>query len=130
MVGLGDVDETGVLTAKRIILLPTPISDPKTYLWGQIISMSDKLVTLKDKSGKSIAVSISNQSQVKVLDFVILTGNMNKNEIFGSEFVYVIPQGGIIKPKKVATPSATPKQPVKTASPSATPKTSPRPLTH
>lgn len=126
---LGDVDEIGVLTAKRII--PVNASEPKTYLWGQIIAISDKLVTLKDKGGKNVAVSISNQSSMKVSDFVILTGNFGKNDIFKAEFVYIIPQGGIIKPKKIATPSATPtKKPTQTASPSATPKTpksSPKP---
>lgn len=118
---LGDVDETGVLTAKKVILLPTPDSQLKTFLWGQTISSSGKLFTLKDKGSKNIAISLPNLSLVKVSDFVILTGSMGKNDIFDTEFVYVIPQGGILKPKKIATPSA------KIASPSATPKTSVKP---
>lgn len=119
LAGLGDVDETGVLIAKKIILLPTPNSELKTFLWGQIIAVSDKLVTLKDKNSKSIAISLPKLSTVKTLDFVILTGQMGKNEIFNSEFVYVIPQGGILKSKKVATPSAQPaSSSAKTASPS------------
>ncbi|MBI2086088.1 hypothetical protein HYT74_01980 [Candidatus Daviesbacteria bacterium] len=103
---LGDIDETGVLTAKKIIILSTPNHKLKTYLWGQIVSISDELVTLKDKDFKNNAASIPNSSQVKLNDFVILTGTKNKNDIFDAGFVYVIPQGGIIKPKKVATPSA------------------------
>ena len=110
---LGDIDETGVLTAKRIILLPTQNSEPKTYLWGQIIAISDNLATLKSKEGKSIAVSLN--SNVNVNQFVILTGNMGKNDIFKASFVYIIPQGGILKSKKIASPSATPKS----ATPSA-----------
>lgn len=96
---LGDVDETEVLTAKKIILLPTPNSELKTYLWGQVISISDKLLTLKDKDFKNISATLPSSSAVKLNDFVILTGNMNKNNIFKAEFVHVIPQGGIIKPK-------------------------------
>lgn len=115
LVGLGDVDETGVLTAKKLILLPQPSAEQKTYLWGQAISISDKLVTLKDRDLKNMAVSLPPSSNVKLNDFVILTGNKTKNDIFEVEFVYVIPQGGIIKLKKVATPSA------KEATPSAKP---------
>lgn len=113
---LGDIDETAVLTARKVILLPTPSDNTKIFLWGQIISISDKLVTLKDRNLKNVAVSLPSSSNVKLNDFVILTGKYNKNEIFNAEFVYVIPQGGVIKPKKIvypapkgagATPSAT-----------------------
>lgn len=103
---LGDVDETGVLTAKKIILLPTPNSEPKTYLWGQIVSISDRLITLKDRAPKNIAVSLPSGTNVKNNDFVIATGSKSKNDIFEAQFIYVIPQGGILKPKKLATPSA------------------------
>ena len=109
LASLGDVDEIGVLTARRIILLNPPLSEVKTFLWGQVIAISDKLVTLKDKALKNVAVSLSNPSTIKVSDFVILTGFLGKNDIFESEFMYVIPQGGVLKPKKVATPSATSK---------------------
>lgn len=106
LAALGDVDEIGVLTARKVILESTP-TQPKTYLWGQVISISGKLATLKDKDLKSVAVSFSTDSKVKLNDFVIITGIKGKNDIFKTEFVYVIPQGGIIRPKKVATPSAT-----------------------
>lgn len=90
LAALGDVDENEVLIARKIILLPTPNSAPKTYLWGQIVAISDKLVTLKDRKLKNVAVSLANPSAVKVSDFVILTGNFGKNDIFKAEFVYVI----------------------------------------
>ena len=116
--GLGDIDENQVLTAKKIVLLyPIPYTlYPKIYLWGQIISISDKLVTLKDPKSKNVAVSMP-LNKVKLNDFVILTGNMGKNDIFEAQFVYIIQQRGFIKPKKMvypapngagATPSATP----------------------
>ncbi|MBI4035947.1 hypothetical protein HY383_03275 [Candidatus Daviesbacteria bacterium] len=105
LAALGDIDETGVLTAKKIILLP-PTIESKTFLWGKIVSISDELVTLKSKDSKNIAASLPDLSEVKLNDFVILTGAFNKNELFETEFVYVIPQGGVIRPKKVATPSA------------------------
>ncbi len=108
---LGDTDENQVLTAKKIILLNPqpkagqPLAD-KTYLWGQVTAISDKLMTLKDRSLKNVSVSLP--SPVKLNNFLILTGGKNKNDIFEADFVYIIPQGGILKPKRVATSSATP----------------------
>ncbi len=103
---LGDSDETGVLTAKKIVLLPPAKLPPKTFLWGQVISVSDQLTTLKDHEFKNVAVYLPAQTKVKLNDFVILTGNKDKNSIFDAGFVYIIPQGAILKPKKIATPSA------------------------
>lgn len=120
---LGDIDETGVLTAKKVILLPNPQKDSKTYLWGQIISLSDSLGTIKNKDLKNIAISLSLadiKGDLKINEFIIITGEFNKNEIFEAEFIYVIPQGGILKPKRIASPSA------QVATKSATPKPSVR----
>lgn len=101
---LGDTDETRVLIAKKIILLAPP-SPQKVPLWGQIIAVSEKLVTLKTNDLKNMAAVLPS-SKAKLNDFVILTGTQNNNEIFEAEFIYVIPQGAILKPKKLATPSA------------------------
>lgn len=102
---LGDRDETGVLIAKKIILLKSLNTQPKIYLWGQIISISDELATLKTSERKNVAVAFSS-AKIKLNDFVILTGTKNDNDIFETEFVYVIPQEAVLKPKKIATASA------------------------
>jgi len=103
---LGDIDESEVLIAKKIVLLTPPAGSTKSVLWGQIISSSDKIVTLKDKDLKSHAVSIANLKSAKLNDFVIITGTLGKNDIFQSKFIYTIPQG-MIRSQKIATPSAT-----------------------
>lgn len=118
LAALGDIDETDVLIAKKIILLqPTAYSlQPKTHLWGQIVAVSEKLATLKDKGQKNIAISLPKKTSVKEGNFVILSGSLGKNDIFEASFVYIIPQGGILKPKgksattsaQIATPSAKP----------------------
>lgn len=115
--GLGDVDETGVLIAKKIVLLnPTPNTlNHKVFLWGQVISISDQLATIKDKDKKYVSVALPDLPTVKINDFVILTGIINSKQIFEADFAYILPQGAVLKPKKVATPSA------QTASPSAKP---------
>ncbi|MBI2019841.1 hypothetical protein HYS94_00260, partial [Candidatus Daviesbacteria bacterium] len=106
---LGEVDEIGVLTAKKIVLLPTTNSQPKTYLWGQIVSISDKLATLKNRENKNVAVSLPSSASVKANEFVILTGSFGKKEIFNAEFIFTT-QGGVLKNNKTSTPSATPKK--------------------
>lgn len=91
---LGDIDETGVLTAKKIILLPEKKLPAKTYLWGQVISISDKLITLKDRDLKTHAVSLSSlktSPNLKKNDFVIAVGSFTKNDIFEASFVHVLP---------------------------------------
>jgi len=108
---LGDVDDTGVLHAKRIVILEPPIPNPQppTYLWGQIVSESDDLITVKTKDGKNAAVSVVDiKNKYKPDDFVIITGTAGKNEILEASFLYVIPKGATLKFKE-ATPSATPK---------------------
>ncbi len=105
---LGDTDETEVLIAKKVILLPAPKAEQKTYQWGKIISISDKLTTLKTDGLKNIAAVLPVNPKAKINDFVILTGTKDNNEIFEAEFVYIIPQGAVLKPK-IATKSATPK---------------------
>lgn len=118
---LGDVDENGVLTARQVVYLPQPKSDqpqtPKIILWGQIVSISDNLMTIVDKSGKNIAVSIAKiDTNVATDQFVIVTGFLGKNDIINAQFIHILPQKG--KPK-IATSSA---ESSKSASPSAVKK--------
>lgn len=113
LAALGNVDDTGALVSRKIILLPTPNPEAKTYLWGQIINISDKSITLKDRSSKKTVVLLSNQTNVKKSDFVILTGSFGKDDTFEADFVYVI----LTTPSaKITSPSATPKVTLKPAS--------------
>lgn len=108
---LGDVDDAGVLHAKKVIVLPQVQKDrpQKQYFWGQIISESFPLITIKNKEGKITSVTTSKiESQFKNNDLVIITGIPGKNDILEAKFLYVIPQSQVLKPKlKVASPSAT-----------------------
>lgn len=127
---LGDIDDNGVLTARKIILLPQP-KVTKNYLWGQILSVSNKLIIVqkRDLSKETVSFAQANikkgdneasQKDLDARDFVIITGVQDKNDLFQAEFIYIIPQGGIIKPKKTATSSAQPSPQTKqVASPGA-----------
>ncbi len=113
---LGDIDNNGVLTARKVVLLKQP-KEEKTYLWGQIVSISDKLMTVQTRDLKKVAVTLGSAdvkkgggsylpNNLSLRDFVILTGNIDKNDTLQTGFIYIIPQGGVIKPRKIATPSA------------------------
>lgn len=133
---LGDIDETGLLTARKIILLPSPSDQHKTYLWGQIVSISDDLITLKNSVTKNIAATLTTDSSVKPNDFVLLTGFSNKNSIFDTKFIYVIqdktlnskqitPKSSAIQNATSASQKANPSAIPRTASPSAKPTAKP-----
>ncbi len=118
LAALGDIDDNGVLTAKKVILL-NPQPEPKTYLWGQVISISDRLVTVRDREYKTYTVSISSKTDIfsgesavnfgelSTNDFVILSGYVNEKAILETGYIYIIPQGGVLRSKfKSATQSA------------------------
>lgn len=112
---LGDVDETQVLNAKKIVLLP-PNEKKTKIVWGQIYVFGD-VMRIKTREGKNVQVIFSDQttwqkgedkittSKVKLNDFVIVVGS-SKDEKINASFVYIIPTGGYLKPKKISTPSA------------------------
>lgn len=85
---LGDVDETGVLIAKRIILLPDALKQ-KTHLWGQVVGISEKLITLKRKDSKTQSVSLPKDKKVKLNNFIITTGQINEKGVFEANFAHV-----------------------------------------
>lgn len=113
---LGDVDETAVLTARKIVLLKTADQpNEKTIIWGNVASVSDNLATIIDKSGKNIAIStVKVTTKIAQGHYVIVTGIPGKNEILSASFIYVIP--GAQAPK-IASQSAI--ESTKSASPSA-----------
>ncbi len=125
LAALGDIDETGVLLARKIVLLPTPSSKLKTPLWGQVMVISNNLISLKTKDKKNISVSLPKLAEVKLNEYLISVGILNEKEIFEAEFVHIIPQSGSVNIKKLATPSATAK-PNPSATSSAKPKSSTR----
>lgn len=122
---LGDIDETGILIAKKIILLPTPAAPTKTFIWGQVVSTAEGNETsflLRSKDLKNTTVATSSETtlkraeqeisfaDIKEGDFVIATGIVGGSKILKSDFLYVLPTGGYLKAKKSATPSASKKK--------------------
>lgn len=90
---LGDIDDTGVLTAKKVILLPPTNLPPKTFFWGQVASHSGNLLILKDKDFNTRSVSVAKAGlpkEAKINKFVIVSG-FAKGEILEASYIFVIP---------------------------------------
>ncbi len=114
---LGDVDETQTLNAKKIVLLP-PQSDKKLKIvWGQIYVFGD-VMSIKTKDNKNVKVIFDDSTtwqkgdekittaKVKLNDFVVVVGLSGSEDKISASFIYIIPTGGYLKPKKIATPAA------------------------
>lgn len=110
LVALGDIDDTSVLNARKVIILP-PITNHelKTQFWGQIIAISDNLITIKSKEGKNVAISQDKDTKVsaKLKDnqIIIVSGLMGKNEILEAKLIHIISQ---LSNTPAATKSASP----------------------
>lgn len=116
---LGDIDDTGTLVAKKVILLDTPEKPSKKVIWGQIVAISDQIITLKDRDSNNLALSINSETDLKSEDsditlsklkpgsFIIAVGILNKNNIIKADFINLLQNGVILKPKKSSSPSAT-----------------------
>ncbi|MBI2334876.1 hypothetical protein HYU96_03670 [Candidatus Daviesbacteria bacterium] len=92
LAGLGDIDDTGVLIAKKIVLLPPPNSQPKTILRGEVVSRSGNLFTVRDKDFQNITLALPKNppADLKINKLVIVTALPGKNKTLEARFIYVI----------------------------------------
>ena len=138
LVALGDVDQDGVLTAKRIVELKGSSAE-RVVNWGQVTEKNSKSLTIKTLDGSLKTASISAQTifrmgqesavfdDIRINKAVVLVTTSDK-EIMSARFVYILPYSLKLKAKEAsasATPKPTPTP--KTASPSASAKTSKSP---
>ena len=117
IVALGDVDETELLTAKRIFKIDPPTRVKQIY-FGEVLAINENMITLK--TDKNLAVSTSNQtvfktskgdenlSDIKIGQKIIVAGT-EKNNIIRASLVYTFSSGSNIK-VQTSSPSATPKK--------------------
>lgn len=130
LVALGDIDETAVLTAKRIIKITPPEDQKIKRIWGEITSLGSNQLTLKLKNDSIETVTFNSATEfslgeinaslndVKVTKPVVVIGEESDSKTLKARFIYIFPSDPNVTPK-VASPSASP-----TASPSAKPKKS------
>lgn len=90
---LGEIDDTGTLHAKKIVLLGVAKSEQqKAIIWGQIISEEDNLLVTQTKNKQVVPVStLKIDTKFKLRDFAIVAGYKNKNDILEANFLHIIP---------------------------------------
>lgn len=130
IVALGDIDDTGVLTAKKVIKLAIPEESSVQTIWGLVVGISDSEVTITTKQGKTMTVTFdtktdfkfgmqeSSVNDVRMNKGIIAVGSSPKTGYISARLVYIQPYSSSYTPKAV-TPS--PVKATPTASPSATP---------
>lgn len=114
---LGDIDETNVLTAKKIIELPQSTKIIKFISWGQILELSGKIV-IKTNDDKRLTLTVDSDTtyqkgeneisfeDIRINDQLVVVGVINKAGSVVSQYIYIFPKGTTTKPQKLSTPSA------------------------
>ena len=109
LVALGDIDENTILTAKKIVILPS--IPKKTIVWGQVASLDKDSLQVLDKKGNSTEFVLDDPTirkggktvSLKTLaedDLVIVTGLQDEDSLKVSS-IFILPE------KAPALPSAT-----------------------
>lgn len=113
LVALGDVDETEVLTAKKIFKINPP-KEIKQIYFGEVLVINENIITIK--TDKNLAVSTNDQTifktgkddgsldDIKIGQKIIVTG-VEKNNITKASLVYTFSSSSSIK-IKTSSPSA------------------------
>lgn len=118
---LGDIDDKGILTAKRIIKLGAPIPPLKKIIHGIVISISGGKATLKNIQGEQYSIAFDKKTDYQMgksdgkLDdirmntwLIVVAEPLTGSDILQAKFVYIFPYALKTKPKP-STPSATKK---------------------
>ncbi len=142
IVGLGDIDETGILIARKVIkstLVEFP--DLKTH-WGVVTNISDLQFNIQTNDNKEIVSftdsktefkfgsAAASSSDIKLKKSVIIVGLPFKSGI-KPRFVYILPYTSVnLKTSPTSSPSATPASPsgiIKKTTPTPIKKPTPTP---
>lgn len=117
---LGDVDDKGALTAKKIIRFDTPPATPSSIVWGILDQTSSTSASIKTRDNQTLKLLTNSNTvinlsgrEIKLNQItsdrkIVVVGRKNQDSINAS-FVYVVPNAGDILNTKSASPSASAK---------------------
>lgn len=114
---LGDVDETGVLTAKRIVKLAQNPNLQLEVLHGEVLSKDNSLLQIKLAGGQTASVSANLQTRYKMgrddasfddikLNKIISVVSVKSTKDLKARFIYITPYSARSKIPKVSSASA------------------------
>ena len=116
VIALGDIDETEVLTAKKVIKTASPSAEERKIVFGQVTSTSDQTVTIQ-RDGQNTSISVDKDTdysfgknpgsfdEIKAGKPIVAIGQTSQGNILQARFIYIFPYTANIKPK-IASPSA------------------------
>ncbi len=92
---LGDVDDNGILTAKKIVLTAPPQEEEKQILFGTIISKEGQVINIKTPQGQNISLNTNSKTvyqkgAVTTGQTVIAVGRGLKNNLLPTRFIYLL----------------------------------------
>ncbi len=100
---LGDVDETGNLTAKKIVKMAPPKEIEEKIIYGIVLSSGDNRITIRDKAKQNYTLAINNDTIFKtdknqdtafediiINKPIIVAGTLLKDKIIQARFIYII----------------------------------------
>jgi hypothetical protein len=120
LVTLGDVDDQGSLTAKKVIRIKSFQLKDQFAVWGQIQTVLPSSITLTQANDQKFSLSLDQNTtfrlgddeasltDVKTSNFLISLGIKNSDNSLTSSFIYLLNPSGNLKITKTATSSATP----------------------
>lgn len=128
IIASGDIDDKNILNAKQVVKTQPLASDSAKAIWGQIQSLSNSNIIIKDKDDQKRVIRTSaptvfllGSEEASVLDakidkFLVAKGKILQDNSIQARFVYFIPAQGFVKPEKKpeatfpASPSGSPKK--------------------
>lgn len=126
ILALGDIDDTAVLTAKKVIKTASP-SAAKQVIFGTVTSVDDGKVVIQNKQGQNISLLTNEKTlykmgkseagfdDIKLNKPIIAVGENTQTKSLKTRFIYILPYSTPIK-SKIATSSASPKEKPATSS--------------
>lgn len=117
VIALGDIDESEVLTARRVIKTASPSAEIREVIFGQVVHTSDQTISIQDKDTQTLSISVTDDTNytfgkspssfdnIKLNNPIIVIGIPSVSGIIQARFIYIFPYTANIKPK-IATPSA------------------------
>lgn len=117
---LGEVDETDVMTAKRIVEIGKPDIPKLSAFWGQVQSIRGGEITLLRNDNRTIRVATGPETSLRLGSddasladvrtgrFLITVGSPLDKDSTNSRFIYLLNPNGQFKIERPATSSATP----------------------
>lgn len=116
---LGDIDDKGILTAKRIVKLSSPLPAPETITHGIITQISNGIASLQTAQKDKFSISFDKNTEyqigksggsfddIRANKWVIVKGESTNSAAIKASYVYIFPNAITVK-SKPASPSATP----------------------